>query len=300
MKKILITGTGQFATNWVINKKNYNNFNLSRSNRINYPNRVFVSDITNFSEVEKLIRGLNPDVIINSTAITDINFCECNRSYARLINLVVPKNLSKISEQMKIPFVQISTDNFSSNFQDKRNEFVNPIPVNVYGETKISAEKEILQNTNNYIIIRTNFFGYSPAYAKSSLMKLIENFENKKVYEGFVDQFFNPISVDFLIDCIDQLLLNNFRGLINISGDYCISKHEFALTFLQKMDYEDKYLLKSSMNLIEGMVKRPGQMCLDNSLLKKELGILRIDFSDQIDLFFKNLVFKRSKIQIVE
>ena len=297
MKKVLITGTGQFATNWALNKTNYINLNLSRSNKNNYPNKVYVSDITNFKEVEKMIMNLKPDVIINSTAITDVEFCERNQSYARLINTDVPRNLSTISEQMKIPFVQISTDNFSSNAQEKRNEFVNPVPVNVYGETKIRAEREIINNTKNFIIIRTNFFGYSPSYAKSSLMKLIDNFENEVIYRGIVDLFFNPVSVDFLIDCIDQLLISNFRGLINISGDYCISKHEFTSAFLKKMGYEDKYLLKSNMNLMDSLVKRPGQMCLDNSLIKKELGILKIDFNDQIDLFVNTLVTKRSKLQ---
>ena len=297
MKKVLITGTGQFATNWALNKTNYINLNLSRSNKNNYPNKVYVLDITNFKEVEKMIMNLKPDVVINSTAITDVEFCEKNQSYARLINTDVPRNLSTISEQMKIPFVQISTDNFSSNAQEKRNEFVNPVPVNVYGETKIRAEREIINNTKNFIIIRTNFFGYSPSYAKSSLMKLIDNFENEVIYRGIVDLFFNPVSVDFLIDCIDQLLISNFRGLINISGDYCISKHEFASAFLKKMGYEDKYLLKSNMNLMDSLVKRPGQMCLDNSLIKKELGILKIDFNDQIDLFVNTLVTKRSKLQ---
>ena len=66
---------------------------------------------------------------------------------------------------------------------------------------------------------------------------------------------------------------------------------------LEKAGYEDKYLLKSNMNLMDSLVKRPGQMCLDNSLIKKELGILKIDFNDQIDLFVNTLVTKRSKLQ---
>ena len=93
MKKVLITGTGKFATNWALNKTNYINMNLSRSNRTNYPNKVYVLDITNYKEVEKLIISLKPDVIINSTAITDIDFCERNQSDARLINTDVPRNL---------------------------------------------------------------------------------------------------------------------------------------------------------------------------------------------------------------
>lgn len=296
MKRILILGTGQFATNWVINKNNYKNINLTTSNRINYPAKNYKVDYFQSIELRSIIEHLQPDAIINSAALTNIDYCENNKEFAHKINTIIPRNLSKISGELDIPFVQLSTDNFFSQPSEKRDESVIPIPVNTYGETKIKAESEIRNNTQNYIIVRTNFFGYSPPYAKSSLMKLIDSFENKNDYIGITDWYFNPISVDFLIECIGELLIEKYTGIINISGDDCISKHDFAKLFIERLGYSDKTLMKSRLSKMEKFVERPKIMCIDNDKIKSLLNLNSIRISDQIELYEANLKNKKDLV----
>jgi dTDP-4-dehydrorhamnose reductase len=299
MKRILISGTGQFATNWVINNDNYKNINLTTSNRINFPAKNYKVDYFNYIDLRSLIKDLQPDAIINSAALTNIDYCENNKEFAHKINTIIPRNLSRISGELDIPFVQLSTDNFFSQPTEKRDESVIPIPVNTYGETKINAESEIRNNTQNYIIARTNFFGYSPPYAKSSLMKLIGSFENKNDYIGITDWYFNPISVDLVIECIGELLIKKYTGIINISGDDCISKHDFAKLFIERLGYSDKTLMKSRLSKMEKFVERPKIMCIDNDKVKSLLTLNSIGISDQIELYEANLKNKKNLIDSI-
>lgn len=290
--RILLTGTGQFSTNWAFNKSNYENITIGRTARFNYPNKTYTVNLNDFSELDSSIRSLKPDIIINAAAITDIEYCESNKDIAVEVNTQVPKNLSIIAEKLKIPFVQLSTDNFSSSKNELRDEHVNPIPVNVYGDTKINAEKEIMNSTENYLIIRTNFFGYAPLYSKSSLMKIIDNFENNISYKGAVDLLFNPVAIDFVIESIDFLLKNAVRGVVNLSADDCISKYDFAKFFLERLGYDKEYLGKTKIDLMSGLAKRPEIMCLENTKIKNLLAISHINLNDQIDLFYDNLNHK--------
>jgi dTDP-4-dehydrorhamnose reductase len=298
--KILITGTGQFATNWAFNKSEYENINIGRTQRLNYPNKTYKVNLNNFEELKESIESIKPDFIINAAAITDVEYCETNIDLAIAINTNVPRNLSIIAGKLKIPFVQLSTDNFSNSNDEIRNELVNPIPVNIYGETKIKAEEAIMRSTENFLIIRTNFFGYAPLYSKTSLMKIIDDFNNNIAYKGAVDLLFNPASIDFVIESIDTLVKNEVRGVVNISSDNCISKYDFAKFFLERLNYSKEYLCKTRIDLMSSLAKRPQIMCLENTKIKSLLGIKHIDFNDQIELFYENLKFKEPQMSSIK
>lgn len=266
--KVLLIGAGKLATNWCMstNAEVYNVI-VNRSVLGNLPaHQIVVTDLVNFSELVKIIKLIKPDVIINTAAITSIEYCETHKNESKVVNSDLPKILAEISSILKIKFIHISTDHFESIPSQKRDELVNPVPVNQYGRTKVVAD-EFVKNFDTSIVIRTNFFGWSASSRQNSFKNLYSDLIQKQSYTGFDDITYTPISVTKLIETITYLIKIDFKGLINISGTENISKYTFASTFAEMLNINNPNLVRGRYDSIGSNIVRPRTMGLDNSKL---------------------------------
>jgi dTDP-4-dehydrorhamnose reductase len=283
MKKILLAGSGQFASNWVQEtKKLHRNFVVSKSPNANFSKSYFTEDLADFKKSQELIKTLQPDLIINAAACTDIELCEKFPDLAFRSNVVVPKNLSLISSEFGIPLIHISTDHFASAKGELRNELVKTQSVNQYGWTKLQGENEIIRNTQNYSIIRTNFFSIYEDKNFSSLSKIINNLRNGESYSGAIDYYFNPVSINFLIEVILKLIDSKMIGILNVTSDECISKYDFAVNVCKNLKLNEEKIIKIALKDMDGITERPHNLCLANNRLKELFTIKEINVYDQL------------------
>ncbi len=291
MTTVLITGAGVFCRDWVkFTSYLFKNVVISRGFKENIPCKFYMQDLSDLDKTRSIVEDIKPNLIINAVAITNLEVCEINKQDAFFSNVVVARNLAKISAELTIPIIQLSTDNFISDKNLKRDEQIIPRTVNYYGETKIQAESEIKSHTDNYLILRTNFYSYEKNENDSFLSKLIYNFEKKIEYLGATDYFFNPVSTYFLVNTIVKLLKDNVRGTINITSDNCISKFDFAKIVCELLNFDNSLVRKVSFSEIPNLVERPKKLCLVNSKLKQTLRIDEISISKQLLQIFQSEV----------
>ena len=289
MKKILLAGSGQFASNWVLEtKKLHRNFVVSKGPKDNFSESYFMEDLADLKKSQELVKNLQPDIILNAAACTDIELCEKFPDLAFHSNVVVPKNLSLISSEFGIPLIHISTDHFASAKGEVRNELVKPYSVNQYGLTKLQGENEIIRNTQNYSIIRTNFFSIYEGKNFSSLSKIINNLRNGESYPGAMDYYFNPVSIKFLIEIILKLIDSRMVGILNVTGDECISKYDFAVKVCENIKLDDEKIIKIVLKDLDGITQRPHNLCLANNRLKELFSIKEINVYDQLKALIKD------------
>ena len=58
-------------------------------------------DLTNFLETKEIIKKINPDIIVNTAAISSVDYCEKHRNECEKINVEHVKNLYEISQKHK-------------------------------------------------------------------------------------------------------------------------------------------------------------------------------------------------------
>lgn len=152
-------------------------------------------DITNEVAVNKKIKVINPEIIINSAAYNAVDKCENSKDYkiAQKINGLAPGYLAKISKKLKAILIHYSTDYVFSGGDPEIEEPSNcshscgscalhrgfipqigyfenskPKPINKYGKTKLLGEQEVQKNTKKYYIIRTSKIFGKPAIAEGA------------------------------------------------------------------------------------------------------------------------------------
>jgi len=242
-----------------------------------HQNNSISLDITDFDQVKNLFAEYNPTHVINCAAVGDVDFLQENKDIAIRVNVTGPKNIAIACKQNKARLIHISTD---AVFDGKKGHYTEEDltnPVNVYGESKLQGEKEIKENSNDYIICRTNFFGIDPngKYFFNWILNAVK--ENKKI-NGFTDVIFSPLDIKTLSKMIIELLPSKYVGVLHLSGEP-ISKFDFIQKVAKFVKFDTKKVLPASIENYPLKAPRPKNTSLTSTIAKNFLKthIPRID-----------------------
>lgn len=116
-------------------------------------------DITSLSAIDAFVNINAIEVIINCAAYTNVDGAEDEIELANLINFKATRNLAEIAKKYSCKLIHVSTDYvFDGDSSIAYVETDKVSPKNVYGESKLKGEKELIKiNPSNSIIIRTSW-----------------------------------------------------------------------------------------------------------------------------------------------
>jgi dTDP-4-dehydrorhamnose reductase len=166
-------------------------------------------DITKPLNVNQFVNFMNPSVIINAAAWTDVDGAETNESAAYSVNSLGPHNLAGAASKVGARLVQLSTDYvFSGDASSPWRENAPHNPQSVYGSTKSEGEKFVLDTLpSNSYVVRTAWL-YSPKgknFAKTMANAALNQKGEVKVVN---DQIGQPTVSGDLAKQITELVLS--------------------------------------------------------------------------------------------
>ena len=210
--KVLITGSnGQLGKALIDSSINF--FDKKELDIIT-PKRKEL-DLSNLENCKSFIQKIRPDWIINAAAYTLVDKAEESCQLASLINSFAPKVFAEVLYECGGNLLQVSTDYvFQGNvakayqIQDERN------PINVYGKTKLIAEKYIeslLIPSGQGTIIRTSWL-LSPE-ANNFVLKVLALQEKNDLIRIVDDQISSPTSTIYLAKTCWNIIKKKSDGL---------------------------------------------------------------------------------------
>jgi len=262
--KLLITGSnGQLGShfNYIQNSL----FKIIQTHRKQESDFISM-DLTDDKQVYSVINKYNPDVIINTAAITNVDFCQSNKSLARKVNVDTLKKLLKYSSS-KTKIIQISTDFIYDGIKGLYNEESLPNPINYYGKTKLEAENILLSSRKNIIIIRVSTL-YSN-YSNNFYTWVLKNLKNNNSLNIVNDQISNPCYSLNLVNLIFDLILLDFKGKINFGSNNNLSRLDFALEIAESNKLNKDLINISKTENLDFGCRRPLNTSFDLNLCDK-------------------------------
>jgi len=256
-QKIFVIGTGGLLGNKLVNSL-YENFDICGSYNKRYSEDSIIGqfkmDITNFDDVKKMITKNKPDIIINTAALHNVDFCEKNQELAKLVNIDAVNNLNNVANSIDAKLIHVSTDSIFDG--TKKNPYIEndtPKPVNYYGYSKLEGEKIILQNSNNIVVRASILYGWLPfplASMDSSSMKstnfaqwLINMIDSEKQVKIITDEFSSPIIAEEFARGIIHLILKKLSGVFHIAPPININRYEFSVKLINYLEMNSKLVL---------------------------------------------------------
>ena len=237
-------------------------------------------DLTNAAATRVLVEAVNPDLVINCAALTDVEYCESHATLSELVNAASVRHLVRaLKKDAKL--MHISTDHVYSGERELNKED-EAAPINVYGKTKLLGECEAMKHEKT-VVARVNFFGKSLIKGKRSLsdwaldMLLSGNF-----IDGFTDNFFSPLSLPSLSSLLVNVAHEDICGIYNIGSRNGMSKAAFLQELANQNGLDVSAIRMTKCASIIGRTRRPEDLRMDVSAIETAIGLSMPSLEEEI------------------
>jgi len=162
-------------------------------------------DLADPEAIRRLIRKIQPDIIVNPAAYTAVDKAEAEAELALAVNGTAPQVLGEEAARIGALVVHYCTDYvFDGGKRGFYAEEDPPNPQNVYGRTKLAGTEAIRQSTRRHLVFRTSwvFGGHGNNFAKT-ILRLAAERDTLKVV---ADQFGAPTSAPLIADVTAQVI----------------------------------------------------------------------------------------------
>jgi len=270
--KILLLGSnGQLGST-------FNEVFKSKKDIILYSYTKNKLDILNKTKLEKKIKLIRPDFIINCAAFTNVPLAEKKKTLCDLINETAVNRLGNLTYKYKSFLIHFSTD-FVFNGKKKLPyaEKDRPNPINHYGISKLNGELKLKLTKCNFIIFRVSWVFSDKG--KNFLLKICDLLRNQKIIKVTKTEIGFPTScksiANSLYFSINKLKFFN-REIFHLSGNDYVSRFDYVKYILKYYGKKKKLKCKKIIpikKILHDNIKRPKNSCLDSLKFSKSFNI---------------------------
>jgi dTDP-4-dehydrorhamnose reductase len=229
-------------------------------------------DLSSGTAARRSIDRLAPDLVVHTAGLTNVEACEAAPEQAQRANVGISLNVAEACAAAGVRIVHISTDHLFSGDRPLVDEAAWPDPVNVYGRTKAEAEARVLDAHPAALVVRTNIFGWGPAYRRSFSDVILEALRQREPITLFEDVFYTPILMETLAKAVHDLVAAGAQGILHVSGDERLSKHDFGRRLSQQFGLDPRWIRRGRIVDDRRLVRRPREMGLSNVKARELLG----------------------------
>ena len=227
-------------------------------------------DITDTEEVNRVISGLEPDVVIHCAAWTAVDMAEDDNKVelVRNVNAHGTENIAKACRNIDAKMIYISTDYVFDGQGTKPwspdcNDYK---PLNVYGQTKLEGELAVSSILDKYFIVRIAWvFGLNGKNFIKTMINVGKSHDTVRVVN---DQIGTPTYTLDLSRLLVDMIETEKYGYYHVTneGGY-ISWYDFTKEIYKQYGLNTKVIPVTTEEYGLSKAKRPFNSRLDKSKL---------------------------------
>ncbi|MEK6614763.1 MAG: SDR family oxidoreductase [Bacteroidota bacterium] len=249
-------------------------------------------NVTNKSEIEKIVAKHKPDVVINTAGMTNVDACETKKEECWNANVTAVQNMVDVLSNLKtqisnLHFIHLSTDFiFDGMKRAPYDENDTPNPLHYYALSKYEGEKIVMASKLKWSIIRTIIiYGVVDDKSRSNLVLWVKNnLEKKKKINVITDQFRAPtLSEDLAQGCI-LTAMKGAKGIFHISGRETHSILDWAYMIADFWKLDKSFINPVSSEELNQPAKRPPMTGFILDKARKVLGYNPHSFMEGLEI----------------
>lgn len=178
-------------------------------------------DITVVGEVDAVFDAFEPDVVIHTAAMTNVDACELDPASCELQNVTATAHLVRASERHGSHLIHLSTDFIFDGENGPYREEDQAAPLSIYGHSKLDAERIVINSRlAKWAIARTIIvYGVAEGLSRSNVVlwakSALEEGQPIKVVD---DQWRMPTLAEDLADGCIRIAKRGATGIYHLSG----------------------------------------------------------------------------------
>jgi dTDP-4-dehydrorhamnose reductase len=284
LDKLLIIGSTGLVGSKVASlaaKHGFEAYNTQHLRKSAVPDMVEL-DITDRGATMALVEKIRPRVIVNTAAVTNVDFCETHKELAQSVNVDGVKSLADAAQKTHSRLIQVSTDYVFDGRVGHYEEADTPNPVQYYGKTKLEAEK-IVSNLPSFAIARPSvIYGWAPLLSRGEsgsskpmnfAMFVLDKLKHRETVKAIRDQYASPTLADDLGEVLLRLARTQENGIFHTAGRSCMSRYEFAIKLAEIFGYSIGQVEPVYAGEFKQLAERPKNSCLRIGKTERSLGM---------------------------
>ncbi len=298
MKKIIVTGSngllGQKVTDLSIQDSEIELIATSIGpNRHNLKDGYTYEelDVLDLDRLNELVARYQPDSIIHTAAMTNVDACEAERAKCYALNVQSVKNLVDVCQRRDIQLIHLSTDFIFDGEDGPYTEEAEPNPLSYYGETKLESELILKNSSCHWAILRTIIvYGIVNDMSRSNIVLWAKGaLEKGEPINVVNDQWRMPTLAEDLAACCLLAVKKNASGVFNVSGKDLMSILEIVERVADHYRLNKSLIKAISAESLNQAAKRPKKtgFILDKAIV--ELGYSPHSFEEGMAFMDKQL-----------
>ncbi len=183
-------------------------------------------DIADAPAVERALEEHGPELVVNAAAYTNVDGCETEPNLAYRVNALGPRNLAQSCERRGGELLHVSTNYvFDGGKEEPYEPFDLPVPISVYGLTKLAGEEYVKHLSTRWYMVRTAaVYGEGHNFVR----KMLRMGRERDVLKVKEDEFVSPTYARDLAEGIAAIVETRLYGLYHVTNAGSCSWYEFA------------------------------------------------------------------------
>jgi dTDP-4-dehydrorhamnose reductase len=249
-------------------------------------------EIASPESVRSVLDAIRPDLVVNTAAFHHVEKCEADPARAFAVNAAGARNVAQATEALHAALIHISTDYVFDGLKGvPYHEDDQPMPLNVYGNTKLSGEYFVRSlNPRHYIVRVSAIYGENPCRAKGGLnfVELMIKLSGERPELHVVDdEFVTPTPTVQIAHQLVELSGSSLYGLYHATAEGACSWFEFAAAIFELTGCKVR-LERARPGEFPAKVPRPKYSVLENRALKERFLNVFTDWRDGLSQYLAN------------
>jgi len=238
--------------------------------KFRYP-EVIILTLQKKENTLDLIKDVNPEIIIHTTAITNVDLCETDHKLASSVNVDGTSNVIEGAKITNSKIVYLSTSFVFDGKKSGYNEEDKTSPTTFYGLTKFEGEQIVRQSNIPYLILRTDqpYCWVEEWQHTNSVLRVIQTLRAEKILREVQNWENNPTYVPDFVTATSDLLTKNASGIFNLVGSDFINRYDWSLQVAQEFDLDKKLILPINSDELNLAAKRVNVKLYNEKLYQK-------------------------------
>jgi len=216
---------------------------------------VVGGDVRDGEFLSGVLADVKPAAVIHCAAMVDVEQCERDPDGAFAMNARLPGLLARALPRECV-FVYISTDSVFAGDEPCSTEHTVPNPRTIYAQSKLAGEQEVEKATDNRLIVRTNFYGWSS--------------RRKKTYAEWL---YDSLRREQPLTLFRRLLEGPHRGCFHVAGRDRVSKYQFGELLARSAGLSLLHAVAASIDSMSLHAPRPKDTSLSSDQVFRCTGV---------------------------
>ena len=243
-------------------------------------------DLCSEAALEALLLEEFPHAVVHCAALPTIETCLADPARARALNTEVPKKLAQLCFHLGAKLIHLSTDTVFDGIAGGYQHTDQPVPLNLYGETKAAAEVEVMRHGREHAaVLRTSpIIGNSASGGRGLHERLFATWKEGKPAALFTDEIRQPVEVSNLADVTIELCERaNLSGIYHWAGTEAMSRHEIGVRIARHFGLDAEKLVRPASRAdVPSAATRPRDLSLRLHPLAGKLRTQAQSFDEQL------------------